>query len=60
MDMPPIKWAPTNKAPTTNNGNDMLSLPVADLWLEPVQPTKCFHLVYNLEDYKGDSIPEQE
>ena len=49
-----------NKAPTTNNRNDPLGLPVADPQLEPVQPTKCLHPVYNPEDYKGDGMPEQE
>ena len=41
-----------------NNGNDMLSPPVADPQLDSVWPTKCLHLAYNLEDYKGDGMPE--
>ncbi|KAI9751494.1 MAG: hypothetical protein M1815_001111, partial [Lichina confinis] len=59
-DMPPIKWAPVDEAPTTNDGNDALSLPVADPWSDPVWPTKRLHPVYNPEDYKGDGMPEQE
>ena len=58
--MPPVKWAPMDKAPTTNDGNDTLSLLVADPRSDPVQPTKRLHLAYNLEDYKGDGMPEQE
>ena len=38
----------------------MLGLPVADLRLDPVWPTKCLYLAYNLEDYEGDGMPEQE
>ena len=38
----------------------MLGLPVADPWSDPVWPTKHLYLVYNLEDYKGDGMPEQE
>ena len=38
----------------------MLSLLVADLQLEPVQPTKHLCSVYNPEDYKSDGILEQE
>ena len=49
-----------DEAPTTNNGNDVLNLPVADPRSDPVQPTKCLHLVYNLEDYEGDGMLEQE
>ncbi|KAI9747362.1 MAG: hypothetical protein M1815_004288 [Lichina confinis] len=59
-DMPPVKWAPVDEAPTTNDGNDTLGLPVADPRLDPVQPTKHLHLVYNPEDYKGDGMLEQE
>ena len=58
--MPPVKWAPVDEAPTTNNGNDMLSLLVADPQSDPVWPTKHLHLAYNLEDYKGDGMLEQE
>ena len=58
--MPLIKWAPMDKAPTTNDGNNTLGLPVADSWLESVWPTKHLHLAYNLEDYKGDGMLEQE
>ena len=58
--MPPIKWALMDEAPITNNGNDILSPPVADPWSDSVWPTKHFHLVYNLEDYEGDGMPEQE
>ena len=58
--MPPVKWAPMDEAPTMNDGNNMLGLPVADPWLDPVWPTKHLHLAYNLEDYKGDGMPEQE
>ena len=43
-----------------NIGNNMLSLPVADLQSDTIQPTKHLHPVYNLEDYKGDGMPEQE
>ena len=49
-----------DETPTMNNGNDMLSLLVADPQLNPVWPTKCLHLVYNLEDYEGDGMLEQE
>ena len=49
-----------DKAPTMNNGNDMLSLPVVNPWSEPVWPTKYLHLAYNLEDYKSDGMLEQE
>ena len=49
-----------DEAPTTNDGNDMLGLPVADPRSDPVWPTKHLHLAYNLEDYKGDGMPEQE
>ncbi|KAI9754664.1 MAG: hypothetical protein M1815_005484 [Lichina confinis] len=59
-DMPPIKWAPMDEAPTTNDGNDMLGLPVADPQSDAVWPTKHLRLVYNLEDYEGDGMPEQE
>ena len=38
----------------------MLGLSVADLWLELVWPIKCLHLAYNLDDYKGDGMLEQE
>ena len=58
--MPPIKWAPIDEAPTTNDGNDTLGLLVADPWLDSVWPTKHLHPVYNPEDYKGDGMPEQE
>ena len=58
--MPPIKWASVDEAPTTNDGNDMLSPPVADPRLDPVWPTKHLHLAYNLEDYEGDGMPEQQ
>ena len=58
--MPPIKWAPVDEAPTTNNGNDMLGPLVADPWSDPVQPTKHLHPVYNPEDYEGDGMLEQE
>ena len=58
--MPPIKWASMDEAPTTNNRNDALDLPVAGPWLDSVQPTKHLHLAYNPEDYKGDGMPEQE
>ena len=58
--MPPVKWAPMDEAPTMNDGNDMLSLPVADLRLDSVWPTKHLHLAYSLEDYKGDGMLEQE
>ena len=58
--MPPIKWAPVDEAPTTNNRNDVLGLPVADPWSDSVWPIKHLHLAYNLEDYKGDGMPEQE
>ena len=58
--MPPVKWAPIDKAPTTNDGNDTLSLLGVNLQLEPVQPTKHLHPMYNLEDYKGDGMPAQE
>ena len=58
--MPPVKWAPVDEAPTTNNRNDTLSLLVADPWLNPVWPAKRLHLAYNLEDYEGDGMPEQE
>ena len=49
-----------DEAPITNNGNDMLSLPVADLWSDSVWPIKCLHLAYNPEDYEGDRMLEQE
>ena len=49
-----------DEAPTTNDRNDTLGLPVADPQLDPVWPTKHLHLVYNLEDYEGDGMPEQE
>ena len=58
--MPPVKWAPVDEAPTTNDGNDALSLPVADPRSDPVWPTKRLHPVYNPEDYEGDGMPEQE
>ena len=58
--MPPVKWAPVDEAPTTNNGNDALSPLVADLRSDPVQPTKHLHSAYNPEDYEGDGMPEQE
>ena len=58
--MPPVKWAPVDEAPTTNNGNDTLSLPVADPRSDPVWPTKHLCLVYNPEDFEGDGMPEQE
>ena len=58
--MPPVKWASVDEAPTTNDRNDVLGLPVADLRSDPVWPTKCLHLAYNPEDYKGDGMPEQE
>ena len=58
--MPPIKWAPVDKASTTNDGNDALGLPVADLRSDSVWPTKHLHLAYNLEDYEGDGMLEQE
>ena len=58
--MPPIKWAPVDEAPITNDGNDMLGLPVADLWSDPVQPTKHLCPAYNPEDYEGDGMLEQE
>ena len=58
--MPPVKWAPMDEAPTTNDGNDMLSPPVADPWSDPVQPAKCLCLAYNLEDYEGDGMLEPE
>ena len=58
--MPPVKKAPMDEAPTTNNGNDMLGLPVADLWSDPVWPTKCLHSAYNPEGYEDDGMPEQE
>ena len=58
--MPPIKWAPVDEAPTTNDGNDALGLPVADLRSDPVWPAKRLHPVYNLEDYEGDGMLEQE
>ncbi|KAI9756138.1 MAG: hypothetical protein M1815_004115 [Lichina confinis] len=57
-DMPPVKWAPMDEAPTTNNGNDALGLLVADLWSDPVWPTKRLCSAYNLEDYEGDGMPE--
>ncbi|KAI9757876.1 MAG: hypothetical protein M1815_005850 [Lichina confinis] len=60
MDMPPIKWAPVDEAPTTNDGNDALGLPVADPQSDPVWPTKRLRLAYNPEDYEGDGMPEQE
>ena len=56
--MPPIKWAPMDEAPTTNNGNDALGLPVADPRSDPVWPTKRLHPAYNPEDYEGDGMPE--
>ncbi|KAI9758522.1 MAG: hypothetical protein M1815_000069 [Lichina confinis] len=59
-DMPPIKWAPVDEAPTMNNGNDMLGPPVADPRSDPVRPTKCLHSAYNPKDYEGDGMPEQE
>ena len=49
-----------DEVPTTNDGNDILGPSVADLWLDPVQPTKHLHPVYNSEDYKGDEMLEQE
>ena len=49
-----------DEASTMNNRNDMLGLPVADPWLDPVWPTKHLHLAYNPEDYEGDGMPEQE
>ena len=49
-----------DEAPTMNDGNDALGLPVADPRLNPVWPTKHLHLAYNPEDYKGDGMPEQE
>ena len=49
-----------DEASTTNNGNDTLSLPVADPWSDPVQPTKCLHPAYTPEDYEGDGMLEQE
>ena len=49
-----------NKAPTTNNGNNILSPLVVNLQLEPVWPIKHLHSVYNLENYKGDGIPVQK
>ena len=58
--MPPVKWAPMDEAPTTNDGNDTLSLPVADPWSDPVWPIKHLHLAYNPEDYEGDGMLEQE
>ena len=58
--MPPVKWAPVDEAPTTNDGNDTLSPPVADPRSDPVQPTKRLHPAYNPEDYEGDGMPEQE
>ena len=58
--MPPVKWTPVDEALTTNNRNDMLGLLVADLWSDLVWPTKCLCLVYNLEEYKGDGMLEQE
>ena len=58
--MPPIKWAPVDEAPTTNNGNDTLGLLVADPQSDPVQPTKRLRPAYNPEDYEGDGMPEQE
>ena len=58
--MPPVKWASVDEASTTNNRNDMLSLPVADPRSNPVWPTKHLHLAYNLENYEGDGMPEQE
>ena len=58
--MPPVKWAPVDEAPTTNDGNDALGLPVADPRSDPVWPTKHLRLVYNPEDYEGDGMPEQE
>ncbi|KAI9751701.1 MAG: hypothetical protein M1815_000954 [Lichina confinis] len=59
-DMPPVKWAPVDEAPTTNDGNDALGPPVADPRSDPVQPTKRLRLAYNPEDYEGDGMPEQE
>ena len=41
-----------------NNGSDMLGLPVADPWSDPVQPTKHLRSAYNLEDYEGDGMLE--
>ena len=58
--MPPVKWAPVDEAPTTNNGNDALGLLVADPRSDPVWPAKRLHLAYNPEDYEGDGMPEQE
>ena len=49
-----------DEVPTTNDGNDTLSLLVADPQSDPVWPTKRLHLAYNLEDYKGDGMLEQE
>ncbi|KAI9748473.1 MAG: hypothetical protein M1815_003216, partial [Lichina confinis] len=51
-DIPPVKWAPVDEAPTTNDGNDALGPPVADPRLDPVWPTKHLHPVYNPEDYE--------
>ena len=49
-----------DEAPTMNDGNDMLSPPVADPRSDPVWPTKRLRPVYNPEDYEGDGMLEQE
>ena len=58
--MPPIKWAPVDKAPTMNDRNNMLSPPVANPQIGPVPPAKHLHPVYNPEDYEGDGMSEWE
>ena len=40
--------------------NNILSSPVANLQIGSVWPVKYLHPVCNLENYKGDGIPEWE